>query len=168
MKKIVLMIGFACCGKSTVGALLASRLGCKFVDTDSEIAKRCNLTVSEIFERYGEERFRQMEIALLASLADCQDAVVSCGGGSTLVDNFGQFAANSVVVWLTATAETVSRRLGDTPRPLFDSLSVEALAQYVERRSAVYKMYAEVQFATDDKTPEQVAEKIYSYIVCKN
>ena len=166
MKKIVL-IGFACCGKSVVGKLLADRLGYAFVDTDCEVQRHCNLTISEIFERQGEESFRQMESELLASLADRHDTVVSCGGGSALANGFDRFAANSVVVWLTATAQTVLSRLGDTPRPLFDKLSERELAQYVERRSAVYQTYAGVQFATDGKTPEQLAEEIYSYI-CKN
>ena len=61
MKKIVL-IGFACCGKSTVGKILADKLGYLFVDTDCEIQSRSNLTVAEIFERFGEGKFRQMEI----------------------------------------------------------------------------------------------------------
>lgn len=167
MKKIIL-IGFACCGKSVVGKVLADKLGYAFVDTDCEIEKRSDLTVSEIFKHYGEKRFRQMESELLALLSKCENTVVSCGGGSVLADNFNIFAQNSVIVWLTATAPTVLSRLGNTSRPLFDKLSEQELDEFIGRRSAVYRDYAEAQFVTDDKTPQQVAEEICKYVTAKN
>ena len=166
MKKIIL-IGFACCGKSTVGKLLADRLGYAFVDTDCEIEGRSKLTVTDVFKLYGEERFRQMESELIASLANTADVVIACGGGSVLVESFKTFAANSVVVLLTATAQTVRGRLNGSTRPLFDKLSVQQLDEYIGRRHSTYEGYAEVQFSTDGKTPEQVSEEIYNYILSK-
>ena len=163
MKKIIL-IGFACCGKSSVGKILANRLNYAFVDTDCEIAKRSNLSVEEIFGRYGENYFRRLESELLTTLVeDC--TVVSCGGGSVLSENFNAFSADGRVVWLTATAQTVHERLGDVPRPLFDKLSVDELTEYMLRRNPFYEKYAHVKFATDCKTPEQVAEEIRDWFV---
>ena len=162
MKKIIL-IGFAGSGKSAVGKILANKLNCAFVDTDCEVAKRSNLTVAEIFERCGEARFRQLESQLLTTLVDA-DGVVACGGGSVLVDSFNAFASSGVVVWLTATAQTVYERLGNSPRPLFDKLSVKELEDYMLRRVPFYEKYARVKFSTDGKTPEQVAEQIYIHL----
>ena len=164
MKKIIL-IGFAACGKSSVGRLLADRLGCEFVDTDGELERVSNLAVSDIFKLYGEERFRQLESELLASLTDRINVVISCGGGSVLVDSFQSFAAHSTAVLLTATAQTVRDRLNGFTRPLFDRLSVQELDECIERRSHIYQGYADVEFSTDGKTPEQVGEEIYNYII---
>ncbi|MCH5152025.1 MAG: shikimate kinase [Clostridiales bacterium] len=163
MKKIIL-IGFACCGKSTVGKILANRLNCAFVDTDREIAKRSNLTVEQIFGCYGENYFREKENQLLKTLVD-GNTVVACGGGSVLADSFNAFSADGTVVWLTATAQTVRDRLGDVPRPLFDRLTVEQLNEYMLRRNPIYEKYAHIKFATDCKTPEQVAEEIRDWFV---
>ena len=166
MEKIVL-IGFACCGKSTVGKILADKIAYRFVDTDCEIERRSNLTVAEIFERFGENKFRQMENELLRELVD-NNTVVACGGGSVLTDNFDTFVQNSAIVWLTATAQTVRERLTDSiPRPLFDKLSVGQLQEYISLRTPIYAKYARVQIATDGKTPEQVAEEIYNKIISK-
>lgn len=163
MKKIVL-IGFAACFKSSAGKLLADKLGWKFVDTDSEIESKSNLTVAQIFDGYGEAHFRAMESELLATLATEQNAVISCGGGSALSDSFAQLATNSVVVWLTASAATIHKRLGAVSRPLFDGLTVAEIEECATRRSPIYERYASVRFATDGKTPVQLADEIYSYI----
>ena len=163
MIKIVL-IGFAGCGKSTVGKLLADKLGYAFVDTDSEIEKNCQLTIPQIFENYGEQHFRQLESQLLTTLVEQENTVVSCGGGSVLAETFDAFAKNSVVVWLTASAQTVLSRFGSTPRPLFDKLSVQQLEEFIAHRSKLYKRYSAVELATDDKTPQRVAEEIYAKV----
>ena len=159
MKKIVL-IGFATSGKSTVGKLLAKKIGAEFVDTDVEIQRQCKLTVQQIFDNFGEEYFRQKENQLLLSLAGKQNIVVACGGGSVLADSFSQFAKDSVVIWLTASATTVKSRLGDIPRPLFDGLTEQQLEDFINSRAPLYERYAKVSVRTDGLTPEQIAEKI--------
>ena len=162
MKKIVL-IGFAACYKSTVGKILADRLGCTFVDTDDEIERDCSMSVQQIFESYGEWYFRERESELLQTL-NSDNTVVACGGGSVLSRNFDAFAKDSVVIHLTASANTVRARLGAVHRPLFDALSTEELNIYMRKRSTLYAKYAQAVFSTDGKTSEQVAEQIYNYI----
>lgn len=163
MKKIVL-IGFATCYKSTVGKLLADKLGYNFINTDEEIARACNKSIQQIFETCGEAYFRQMESEQLRAVKG-DNVVVACGGGAVLSDGFGEFIRDSVVIWLTALAETVHARLGSESRPLFDNLSVRQLRDVIQTRSLEYGKYAHAVFPTDGKTSEQVAEQVYNYIV---
>ena len=159
MKKIIL-IGFAASGKSSVGKLIAQKMNMEFVDTDLEIQRQCGLSIREIFDKFGERYFRQKENELLATLAPRQNVVVSCGGGSVMSENFAQFERDSLVVLLTATAATVKNRLGDIPRPLFDGLSEQELAEYIATRAPLYQRYADVTFSTDNLTIEQLADRV--------
>ena len=154
------MIGFATSGKTAVGKCLAEKLNAEFVDTDVEIERECGTSVGQIFATYGESYFREKENKLLLSLAHKSNVVVACGGGSVLAQNFNEFAADSVVVWLTVTAATVKSRLGNTPRPLFDGLNQAQLGQFVAAREPLYQRYATVTVATDNLTPEQIAENV--------
>lgn len=158
MKKVIL-IGFAACYKTSVGSLLASRLGCAFVDTDKEIERLCNKSVQQIFETNGEEYFRERESQLLRML-NSENTVVACGGGSVLSPDFDTFSKDSIVICLTASAQTVYSRLGGVCRPLFDGLTVEQLHNYMQKRAPLYNKYAQSIFSTDNKTPEQVTEQI--------
>ena len=158
MKKIIL-IGFAACYKTSVGQLLADKLGCNVVDTDDEIERMENKSVQQIFETHGEAYFRERESQLLATL-QADNVVVACGGGCVLSPVFAEFIRDSIVIRLTASVETVHARLGTTSRPLFDGLTVEELSNYMQTRAPLYERYCSITIATDNKTPEQVAEQI--------
>lgn len=163
MKKIVL-IGFSACYKSTVGQLLADMLNCAFLDTDKEIERSQNLSVQQIFDTHGEQYFRALESLLLNTL-NADDTVVACGGGSVLSSGFGEFARDSIVVWLTAQPETVHARLGKQARPLFDGLSKDALCSYMQQRAPLYAKYAHISISTDNKTSQQVAEQVFNWLL---
>ena len=164
--KPVVVIGFAACYKTSVGALLAKKLNYPFVDTDAEIESICNKSVQQIFDACGQAYFRKMESELLQTLK--VNAVISCGGGSVLADGFDEFARGSTVVCLTASAQTVHSRLGAVARPLFDGLSVEELNTYIQQRKPLYDKYADITVSTDGQTPEQVAEQVYAILVQSN
>ena len=164
MKNIVI-IGFATCYKTTVGRLLATRIGCDCIDTDSEIERIRNKSVQQIFETNGEGYFRQAENELLQQLVKLNKStctVVSCGGGTVLSPNFPLLATGNMVVCLTATAETVHSRLDGATRPLFDGLTVDQLQEYLQQRAPLYAKYADITISTDNKTPQQVAEEVYA------
>lgn len=159
----LILVGFACAGKTTVGKLYAEKYNTKFVDTDSEIERRCGMSVGEIFAKYGEEYFRKQEAALLADLPD-NNCVISCGGGTPTVEGFADFVADATVVWLKASLEAVKSRLGDVVRPLFDGLTEAELAEKIAVRSKIYAEFADYVVDTDNFTPE-VVEKIISRLV---
>ncbi|MCM1195119.1 MAG: shikimate kinase [Firmicutes bacterium] len=158
----IILIGFACSYKSTVGALLSEKPGLKHIDVDKEAERTAKRSISEIFETSGEAEFRRTESVVLSSLQDVNDVVISCGGGSVLSDGFASFASKATVVWLTVTADSVLCRLGDTPRPLFDGLNANEIEAIIAERSAYYSRYADVIVSTDGKTSIQVAEEIYN------
>lgn len=159
MTEKIVLIGFAACYKSTVGKRLAESLNLKFVDTDKRIEAQIRMPISKIISEYGEEKFRAIESETIKSVAQLDGAVVSCGGGSVLSDEFETLAEKSVVLWLTASAETVRDRLNGRTRPLFDGLSLNELQIKIEERKNLYRKYASAEISTDGLTSMQVFEK---------
>ena len=156
----MIFVGFAACFKTSVGKIVARRIAADFYDTDALVEQSERRFVRQIICDSGEEYFRQAENAVLARLSDVDNAVVSCGGGSVLCDNFAQFARNATVVWLTASPATVRKRLDGTSRPLFDNASELQLRRIMEQRAPLYAKYADFCINTDDSTPQQVADAV--------
>lgn len=152
----LILTGFMGTGKTTVGRLVAQRLGMPFVDTDDEIVRRAGLPIPEIFARYGEAEFRKLERAICSELAADHGQVIATGGGA-LVNTETRIAVaeGNLLVCLMAAPETVRVRLAD---PSGRPLAKDWQNLYEKRRAA----YAEIpqQVDTSDKTPEQVAEEI--------
>lgn len=154
-------------GKSTVGRILARRLGKRFVDTDHEIEKRNGVTIPVIFEIEGEEGFRRREQELLADLAQEQDLVLSTGGGIVLKPENREVLRNhGFVVYLNARPELLADRTKhDRTRPL---LNVEdPLTRLRELHSVRDPLYREVAHAvveTGRGAPQQVVQAILGEI----
>ena len=81
----IVLIGFMAAGKSTVGRILADRLGWAFVDFDDEIEERTGLAVRDFFRIYGEQAFRELEAELTEELADAEHVVLAPGGGWSII-----------------------------------------------------------------------------------
>lgn len=116
----IVLVGLMGVGKSTVGRRLAARLGLPFADADEEIEKAAGLTVSEIFERYGEPYFRDGERRVIARLIDGTRKVVATGGGAFVNDQTrALILERAVAVWLDADIATLAERVGRrSTRPL--------------------------------------------------
>lgn len=158
----IVLIGFSCAYKTSAGKALAEKLGYNFIDTDETLELRAGMKVTEIFARYGEEAFREMENALIRELAELDGAVIACGGGSPLCGSFAYLADRAIVVWLTVGVDCVLSRLDGVSRPLSDGLPREKLQALIDGRSAAYSKYARLTVDTDGLTSNQTAEKIYS------
>lgn len=156
----IILIGFACSYKSTVGKLLAEKLNYKHIDTDSVVEETAKKSIAEIFAQQSELEFRRLESWTLLQASYLDDAVISCGGGGPLHSAFDKLAVGSKVVWLTSAASTVKQRLGQTVRPLFDGKTVEQLDELITMRTPYYAKYANITVATDGKTSQQVADEI--------
>lgn len=158
----IVLIGFSCAYKTSAGKALAEKLGYDFIDTDETLENRAGMKISEIFTRYGEEAFRERENALIRELAELDNAVIACGGGSPLCGSFGYLADRAIVVRLTVGIDCVLNRLDGVSRPLSDGLPRKQLQALMDGRSAVYAKYARFTVDTDGLTSNQTAEKIYS------
>ena len=136
MKRIIL-IGYMGSGKTTVGKALAKELGLPFYDLDWYIENRMRRKVSQIFAERGEEGFRQIERNMLHEVAEFEDVVVSCGGGTPcFFDNMDYLNGQAQVVWLKATPEVLQKHLlmGKGDRPLLKGKSPDELLAFIREQ----------------------------------
>ena len=164
----VVLVGLMGAGKTSVGLRLAHLLGAGFIDSDDEIEKAANLTVSEIFARYGEPHFRAGERRVLARILAGPPAVVATGGGAFMDDETRALVLKGAVsVWLRATLDVlVHRTAGRGRRPLLNRGNPrEVLAGLMEKR---YPVYAQADLTVDsmaDQSHDQMAARIFEALV---
>ena len=163
----IILTGFMGTGKSSVGRLLAVRLGYTFVDTDEVIATRCGQAVHEIFRDQGEAAFREMEAALVCELGAAEGQVIATGGRLMLdAANAAALSRNGHVFSLWATPEEIVTRVAkDTiaVRPLLAGSAPEARirALYEERRAG-YAQFTPIK--TSGKTIAEVVQVLFDRI----
>ena len=166
MKKNIILCGFMRCGKSTVGALLAKKTGMAFIDLDSYIEKKQGMTVSDIFEKYGEPRFREFEREAARELSQKNSMVIAAGGGTlTFQENVDTLRTSGKIILLDLPLDTVAKRLeNDTTRPLLNRPDkLEAMKALFEKRLPIYKSAADI-IVNGDESPMQVCMEIMSQI----
>lgn len=144
MKRIIL-IGYMGSGKTTVGRALAKDLGLQFYDLDWYIESRRRKTIPQLFAERGEEGFREIEHNMLHEVAEFEDIVLSCGGGTPcFYDNIDYMNSLGEVIWLKADPEVLYKHLlmGKTERPLLKGKSPEELIIFIreqlEKREPFY------------------------------
>ena len=166
MKPLLYLIGYRGTGKTTAGQLLAARIGWEFVDADVFLETRYAKSIKEIFAEEGEAGFREKESICLRELTGRRDCIVATGGGIVLrQENRTLIHETGTVVWLTAAASTISRRIqGDstsaTRRP---NLSIGGLAEIEELlrfREPLYRACADLEIASEGLSPERLVETI--------
>ena len=150
-------------GKTTVGRLLAARLGWRYLDSDEEVEASTGRTVREIFERDGEEAFRAEEARVLhEALMASGNCVISVAGGAVLsASNRVVVADGGTVVWLRASTATLAGRVGGGDhRPLLGDDPAAALERLYEVRRPLYEELADVIVDVDDITPDEAVRAI--------
>jgi shikimate kinase len=156
----IYLIGMMGTGKSTLGKTLSKKMQKPFIDLDSEIEKTGGNSVSEIFDRDGEERFREMETEQLKQYSG---SVVACGGGIVLkLENRHFIKENGIAILLTASMGELSQRLSDSDnRPLLaNDITEEALTKLWLERQLDYLNTADFTIETGGKNPEELSEEI--------
>jgi len=163
----IALYGFMGVGKTTVGKLLAERLGYTFIDMDDEIEKMAGMSISEIFTRLGEPSFRQMESKLIEDISRKDGYVIACGGGAIANPyNAERLSASAGMVYLTAQVdEIIKRTSGDNSRPLLNVPNPhEVASSLLADREPTYKRYADIIVDTTGFTPEEVVSAILEAI----
>jgi len=165
MKNIVLT-GFMGTGKTTVGRLLAARLGYEFIDTDELIQDRCGRSIPEIFMELGEVALRQMEADIVQELADREGLVISTGGRLMLDPaNVAALSRKGRVFCLVATPEEILARITNdkTRRPLLEVPNPgERIVELLQQRAEGYQRFPQV--ITNDKQPTNVTRDLVDLI----
>ncbi len=160
----LVLIGYRGTGKSTVAALLAARLGWRAVSTDVQIIEQAQRPIPDIVAHDGWEHFRNLETAACVALKEQDRLVIDTGGGIILKpENIAAFKPDSLVFWLTATVETITRRIADdTQRPPLTAgkTFLEEIQDVLTDRTPKYQAAADHTIATDELVPEDVADRI--------
>jgi aroK protein len=161
---VIFLIGMMGAGKSTVGLALAKMLDYEFVDLDAVIAKNTELSISQIFEQFGEAEFRNIEKRILKENIR-ENAVIATGGGSVInAENreLMEKTENKKVIWLKAPPSVIAKRLNeDVTRPLLKGKNiVEQIAELLKIREEMYGAVADVVLDTENYTQYELAEKI--------
>jgi shikimate kinase len=163
---VIVLVGFMGAGKTTVGNLLAARLGLPFADSDQVIEERTGRPVRQIFAEDGEPAFRALEHETIAGLLDGAELVLALGGGAA--EHPGTQAKLSAdpgihVIYLQVGYEQALQRVrGDAGRPM---LARPDLPGLYERRRSVYAAVATLEVATDGRHPETIASDIAAQLV---
>lgn len=164
MLERVVLIGFMCAGKTSVGRALAERLGWAFVDFDETIERREGRTIAQIFRERGEPYFRALEARLTDEVADRRRVVLAPGGGwATQPALVRALAPRSLLVWLRVRPETVHARYvaeGGNARPLLEGGDpMQAIVALLRARETAYAR-ADHWIDTDERSPADVAAEI--------
>jgi shikimate kinase len=154
----VILIGPPGSGKSTVGKLLAERLGVPFADTDAEVEAAAGKSVGDVFIEDGESAFREYERAAAARSIGAQAGVVALGSGAVLDADVRRMLAGRHVVYLSVGFAAVARRTGmDRAHVVVPGNPRGMLRAMLEERRPVYEELASVTVPTDELAPEEIA-----------
>lgn len=159
----VVLIGYRGTGKSTVGALLAQRLGRPFVDLDRAIEAAAGCSIAALFANQGEPAFRDWEERMIAEESDQGEKVLATGGGAILREsNRIALRRHGVVIWLSAAPEVIAERLrGDAERPALTSLgTLGEVRDVLAARAPLYQSLADREVSTEGRSPEEVVATI--------
>jgi shikimate kinase len=155
---VIVLVGFMGAGKTTVGHLLAKRLGLPFTDSDEAIEQHAGRSVAQIFAEDGEPAFRALEHQVIAELLDGPALVLALGGGATEHPGTRDRLARAQVVYLQVGYEQAMQRIGgDAGRPL---LARPDLAATYQRRLPRYAEIATLTVSTDGRHPESISEDV--------
>jgi shikimate kinase len=162
----IVLVGLMGAGKSTVGRRLAKRLNLAFIDTDSAIADAAGLSAAEVFERFGEENFRDGERRLVARLIDGDIRIIATGGGAYIDPRTRQLLnERSITVWLDAPVEVLVDRTGrrDT-RPLLKNGDPRQTLERLSKDRGPLYAEAHIRVTSGDGAHNDVVESIISAV----
>ncbi len=158
MKKNIVLIGMPGCGKSAVGGILARMLNMEFVDTDTLVEQAQGMPIPQIFQRFGEAAFRDMESRAAQTAGAMEGAVIATGGGMVLrPENMQALSATGVVFFRDRAVEDIAGQ-DMTGRPLVGT-DTDRLYRLYDERIALYRKYAD-HIVSDTQTAQQAADKI--------
>lgn len=157
-------IGMPGSGKTTVATELLKIIPeLKLVDSDEKIVKQENCSINEIFEKFGENTFRDIESKVLTEILKGDNQIISTGGGIIKRrENIERLKEKSIIIYLKTEPESIYNRVkNDTTRPLLKTQDLrKRIINIYEERNEIYEKNADYIITTDNKTPEYIAKEI--------
>ncbi len=165
--KNIYLIGFMGAGKTSVARALSAASGMDMIEMDQRIEQEAGMPITEIFAKYGEEYFRDLETELVRTLAGESELVVSCGGGSVLrEENAARMKESGHIVLLTASPETIFERVRySTNRPVLNgNMNIDYIRGLMEKRRERYETVADLMVPTDGRPVRIIAADILAQV----
>jgi len=166
LQKPIVLIGMMGTGKTHLGKMLAEKLGLKFYDSDHVIEDRGGLSINEIFDLYGEQRFRQSEEKTILELLNNAACVIATGGGAPMnAKIMSAIKSQSLSIWLNSDADSIYERIKQAKnRPLLKNEDPKAtLKKLISERQDIYAK-ADVVIQTNGNNAEYALNKIIKAI----
>ena len=169
-EKNIYIMGFMGCGKTTIGSLLARKLQRPFNDTDSIIEKKTELSISQIFNYYGEARFRALEKQVISELCHLKKQVIALGGGAVLSsENWNRISSTGFTVTLSYPPEIIASRLkSDVNRPLLSIRNSEdklkKIKELMKKRTPYYRKADFYLHSDSSLEASEIVDKIISHL----
>lgn len=168
MDKNIVLIGMSGAGKTTIGMAMSYKLKMAFVDMDAYIEKKYNMSISEIFDKYGEEYFRNLETETAKYLSEnYKNTIISTGGGVVQrEENMSYLKSTGTVVYINRTVENILSTLNAEKRPLLKS-NPEKLYEMRKNRHPLYTKYADICVLNSGEFQECVDNVCEAINMCK-
>ena len=160
----IVIIGFMGSGKTRVGKKLSQDLGLPFVDVDKTITKKLDMSLKDIYEKFGEPFYRALETMTIKELAqDPEKKVISLGSGLPMQEqNQGIIPTLGTIVYIKGSYETIRKRLKDTNSPFMEQEDCDTkLQKLLKQRGQVYEKFADVTVETGIKPFEDLVKEIH-------
>lgn len=166
MMRNIVLIGFMGCGKTVIGRCVSSYLKYKHIDTDDYIVKNAGMSITEIFGKFGEAHFRELESQAAMQISEYEHYVISTGGGIVKSEeNMRLLKKNGTVVYLKCSPDKIYRNTkNSTHRPLLNTGNrLEKIELLLEEREPLYVKYADFVLDTTNLSVEEAAKAICQY-----
>jgi len=161
----IVLIGYRCTGKSSIGRRLADILEWRFVDTDELLEKKLGMSISEFVSEKGWNEFREAEKGIIREISDLDNSVIATGGGVVLnEDNMKILRKNGWIVWLRADPETIKQRMLKDKKNVRPSLKgtdpIDEIKEVLKERAFLYQRNSDLSLNTDNSSVEELCDEI--------
>jgi shikimate kinase len=165
----IVLIGYRGTGKSSVGKLLSAILNMELVEMDRLIVKKAKLSIPQIVERFGWDKFRDLESEVVSDISQKDNCVIDTGGGIILrEENVEHLKANGLIFWLKANKETIINRIedgGERPSLTGTKSFLEEVEEVLKAREPLYQSAADWVIETDERSIEEVSRDIINTLI---
>jgi len=164
----IILIGYRGTGKTAVSEILSKRLDMQCIGMDNRIVEIAGMSIPEIVQKYGWDKFRQIESDLAVELSKLDNIIIDAGGGIIEKnENINSLKNNAIIIWLKASVDIIASRIhDDNQRPALTNgkTFIDEISEVYERRKPKYKSASNYEIETDNLSPDRIADIIIEFV----